>query len=485
MRSNISPEVRGFLYAASGDNDWDGRSPELPKRDIQVALDAAVALTPTPTPFISARVKEAQGGIYSEDLILYESVLFEGAQTTIVSSGPVGVAAASFVSFNPQTLVNNTGGATLLLIDGVESFGCDMAALIVGGDNAIGVELSGALDAIFLDINQLSIGGDGTTGVEVTGTSPTPPDINLETVSFGGDNETFFNYNPANATDVLDLSVSTLSDANGTTHTGTTGLAVRAGTLKVLAGSLVATEVAHVYAGGTLGLSAIALGGDTIVEAGGAAIYSAVGLLVGDLETSGNGTLQVSSETVIGDVTNAGGMSLKTDQLIGDIDNDGTLFAIINSHVGSITGSGVINGRINGHPYGNWVDQIISVEALSPSATNAPYDPITGALAVDEDFDVPIAGEFLLFLSFTGSAASNNRSLVVGWFLDDVLIVDEYTKEPKDPTDLNWPSKQIRVPALSAGTHNLKVRFGKAGGAGGSLVQVEEIRFYATRVRSS
>lgn len=422
MRSNINPETRGYRYASSGDDTWDGRSLELPKKAIQVALDSAAALIPTPTPFNSARVKEAQGGIYFEDLTLYESVLYEGSQTTIVSSGLVGVMAASFVSFDPQTIANSTDNATALLIQDVEQFGTDMSAVIIGGDNAIGIHLDGELDAIFVSVNQFRIGGTGTTGVKVTSTSPTPPDVNFHTASFDGNNETFFEYDPVNSTDLLDLEISTLadtSDAGGGGYSGTTGLAVKGGVLKVRAGSLVASEIARVYDGGTLGMSAIALGGNTIVESGGSCIYPSVGVMAGNMETIGTGTLQTSIETIIGDTLNKGGMSIKSDQVVGDIHNDGTLFAIIDDHDGSLTGSGVTNGVIGGVKQGNWRDKIAlnaaSLITQGPVSTGTTHQVTFGPLLVGDGIDidalgnmtVTIADQFTPIFTFQPSRTTN------------------------------------------------------------------------------
>jgi hypothetical protein len=403
-RSNISHQARGFYYAASGENILDGRSLEAPKKTIQAALDGALTLTPPPSTSATAFVREAQGGLYFEDLTLYDSVLFDGSQTTIVSAGAVGVSAANFVSFRPQTLVNNTTGASCLEVDGVESFGINMAAMFIGGDSGVGFDVKGACDNLFFSVNQVELRGDGCTGVEVTASSNTPMDFNFNTCSFQYSNATFFVFNPPGGDDTADLNISSLADPGGVSPSflGTTGIVVNEGRLKVRAGSLQAETVLNVGAGGVLSVSADAVVG-AITSAGGA-VLDTVGIIAGNLDTTGAGTLHVRSSLITGGATTAGtgAMCLKCDIFIGDITVGvgTTMFAIIDKHTGTLTINGTLNGIINGIRYGNWqnrrkMDTLLSADSFvdqNPVALDTPLQISFGAAQPGAIVDLDASG---------------------------------------------------------------------------------------------
>lgn len=428
-RSNIRTQDRGFYYAASADdNTLDGRSIELPKKTIQAALDGAAALIPTPSTSNIAFVREGQGGVYAENLTLYESVLFEAPQTTIVISGPIGIQAASFTSFRPQTIVCNTDNCTAVQSDGLNSFGCSLSALVVSGNDSKGIEIIGSNVDTFYTVSQLRLSGTDSIGIDVTGESGTPLDFNLNTVSFGGEDEIFFNFNPSDPATTADLNVSTIFKAM-TNPSGAKAVVMDGGIVKARMGSISADVVADV-SNGIFTLSCNAIGGATISRSGGSVVYDTVGVIFGDIETIGTGTAQIRSSIIVGAATNANEMSIKCDQFAGDIINNGTMFVIIGNHVGTLTNNGTINGIINGIRYGNWIvpkDIKCEFSEMSQSTASTTYVDVVGAEITAGDLGE--SGTYTMSFSVIVSASLNNTTISFQMLNDGVPLGLERTIE--------------------------------------------------------
>jgi len=475
-RSNISHQVRGFFYADSGGDTLDGKSIEHPKKTIQAALDGASGLIPTPSPSSIGFVNEAQGGVYVEDLTLYDSVLFEGQHTTIVSTGLVGVSGANSLSFKPQTLVNNTDNATVLEVDALSSFGTTMSGLIVGGDNGLGVEIKNNCDSIFFTISQLQLRGDGSKGVMVTGDCATPIDFNFNTVSFSNNNATFFDYNPLSPVNVADVNISSLFNASGVAYTGTTGLLVQNGILKVRAGSIAAGTAANVQANGILTVSANTVAGSTIVTDG-SCIYDTVGVVFGNMTVSGVGVLQHRGSTVFGSVESSGNsdLALHCNQLQGDLTiGAGTrAFVVIGSMTGTLTVNGTLNGVIGGKHYGDWVQGRTKVLELVGDATTSSVYTTSPQTALSEVINVDYDRAEISF-SFESSNSTANRSTVVGLFVNGVLQGLESDIEQKDANNHSYQCKNVDTPLL-IGNNTIEVKYGVGNGPGGALATVSDI----------
>lgn len=443
---NITSQVRGFYYAASGDDVWDGLSFETPKQTIQAALDATQNLVPPPDVSNFAQVKEAQGGVFTEaGITLYDGVSFEGSLTTIVTSDPLGIKAANGMSLTLQATINSVAASNCIDVDDVILFSAYLNSVTVGGVNGIGFNIQGVCERVFLDVSQLSLDADGAIGYRCSAILPTPLDINDNTIVSPFQDVIYIRHNSPSVADVVSIDVTTICLTGANTiafdHLG--------GRLDVAANIVKAEKLCVVNVGAQFSLDAQICEGDVLVS--GTAILKSIGILMGDIVVSGGGVLEIICLNHIGNITVAPG--------------------------------GVINGIINGIPYGNWIPKIISIESLAPAITNTPYDPVTGVLKVDQDFEIEADGEYILEISFSGSSASTFRSLIVGIFIDDVLLTDEYDKESKDAGDLTWPSKTVRIP-FTVGTHNLKVRFGRASGFGGVFVTLQDFRFYVSAVRS-
>lgn len=470
FKSNIDINNRGLNYADSGDDSWDGRTIETAKKTIQSAIDATQDLIPPPSLSAIATVTEAQGGVFFEDLKLYDSVLFEGRQSTIISSGPIGVECDSNLSFNPQTIINNGVNATAILCDGISSFGCVFSSLVVGGDNSKGVEITGNNDDLFFSISQIRIVGVGSKGVEFTGQVNTPVDFNFNVVSFSADNEIFFHYNPSGGASRADVSVSSVF-IGLTIPSNTTAFLVESGIVKARAGSVEATTVADVT-DSVFTMSCNVIAGKTIARAGASIIYDTVGFINGDLETVGDGTLQVRSSIITGNATNAGGMSIKCDSFMGEIVNTGTMYVQIDNYTGTMPANdGSINGIINGVRFGNWRPEFYQLSNQVPAISILDYDSFP-TFYINQPQTLR-GGDYMITWSASIGVSATNRRCAVGCLIDGVVQFDPADIEPKDANNDYYISKTIKV-NLTAGSHDFQMDFGRRGGTGSAQALIRD-----------
>ena len=180
-KHNIDDNSRGFYYAASGDDAWDGKSVETPKKTIQAAIEAANVLVPPPSAGQLATVEEAQGSTFFEDIVLYDRISVEGSLTAIVTSGAVGIQLASTLSFNPRAIISTSANQTLILIDGEEQLGANISSMTLGGDSATGISLIGLCSAVFITLSEIRASGMGATVIDYAGESLIPSDFNFNT----------------------------------------------------------------------------------------------------------------------------------------------------------------------------------------------------------------------------------------------------------------------------------------------------------------
>ena len=116
------------------------------------------------------------------------------------------------------------------------------------------------------------------------------------------------------------------------------------------------------------------------------------------------------------------------------------------------------------------------IEELAPQSTNSDYAtlPVT---FLDEDFEIreDKAGIHEVIVSFECGVTTTNRQIVVGIFIDDVIIDEEFVMEMKDINNNPYPCKSLPY-NFTPGTHNLKVKFGAQGGIG-AFVELKNFRF--------
>ena len=117
--------------------------------------------------------------------------------------------------------------------------------------------------------------------------------------------------------------------------------------------------------------------------------------------------------------------------------------------------------------------QTKNIESLSPTTTGKNYElnPVT---KLDQSVNIE-AGNYLIHIGFQARSSVTNRSIVVGIFINDVLVDTEFRMEPKDVLDNPYPMKIIPM-TFESGFHNFRVDFGKAGGSGASVVVLSHVR---------
>lgn len=313
---NIDKSSRTFYYDADAKrSDQDGRSLELPKKTMQAAIDAAAALSPSP--FNTARVKQGQGGALAEDIVLVDSVLFEGSQTAIIGAGgAVAVTAASNTALDIQAIVGTADGSVALLIDGKISFGAFLNALRQTGANSQIVKVTGSVDDIFVSAPQVLADADGICCFRVDATSPVPIDFNSDTVILKGDNCTFLEWNQPNALDVGAVQVTTIAGL-GAGSKAIHLLPTNVGSVSCY-GHIIQGEI--LCEGGGLVLDALVVDGDLTVKNGVIANLKSIGVFQGNI----------------------------------NVEVGGVLFIEVDNHiVGTVTNNGTINGRIGDIHYGD------------------------------------------------------------------------------------------------------------------------------------
>lgn len=408
----ITDSATAYFYSLSGDNSLNGLSPEKSKATIQDAIDTANA-----NPSAITTVNEAEGGIYTEAITLYDGVLFEGTQTAIITTGLIGISAASSLSFRPQAIITTTDNATLVEVDGVDQFGLDVRSITLSGASCTGFDVKGNNSGLFFTSSEIRVNNTGITVVKYTGMSDIPADFNFNTVILNGNNSTFFDFDSSVITDTVDVNISSLnSGPTSSLATGTCGFIVRSGVVKVRAGTIGATMAVEAEADGVASVSANVIGGNTY--SAGIVIYDTVGVILGNLETTVTGGILWRGSTITGNATNAGSMSIKCDSFVGEIVNTGSMYAQIGDYTGVMpTDDGSINGVINGVHYGNWKQNTGSLGYVFTSwganiqtigrhpAINGTADgPEISSLGISASAQIPADGtiDVLTYYSDTG-----------------------------------------------------------------------------------
>lgn len=316
-KSNINGQLRGFYYAASGDDAFSGQTIEVPKLTIQAAIDAAIASVPAPSQTNLVLVTGSQGGSFTEGFILGNFVQFNGQDTSISAAAITVITLASGLRCRIEAVSNSqANGNVFLLNDVVDSALFCGRCGITGTGSSFGVILAGTLRDVFVNITALEIQAVGATGITVISSNTEPVDINVGTVGLEANNTTFITKNAAAVSDLTVLSVSSVDTG---IFTGTTAFNVTRGILVVeTAGDINAVAAIVVGAQGVLRITA--------------------GQITGAITVQSGGLLQIIASQVTGNIT---------------VDSGGIIESDIISHVGTVTNNGTLTGQINSTFYGD------------------------------------------------------------------------------------------------------------------------------------
>jgi len=115
------------------------------------------------------------------------------------------------------------------------------------------------------------------------------------------------------------------------------------------------------------------------------------------------------------------------------------------------------------------------IKSLPLSQTNADYD-VSPIVKLSDTFSLGYINAEVE-LNFEAASDAQNRSVVVGLFIDGNLIDEEFSLEPKDSSNNPYSHKKIDY-NFTTGSHTIEVRYGKRGGVSSSFVEVKNVRIF-------
>lgn len=356
---------RGFVWAASdGDNTWAGTSAQVAKKTLQGCIDAVNSLIPTPPDGGLALISNIEDDFITTPVVLPAATTLDviGVAISGSSAGPMLTLGGDRQTVEISNVSNAGTGSTVDITD-LENV--DLRAQIINSlGGGAGVDISGDNDNLFLKISQMRVNGGGSA-IKIRGTSASPYDINLDSVSLESSGDSLIDYNPNSNADVCTLNVTSV--VNGVA--GTCIFAIDGGIIDITSQAMTADKLAIVNNDSRFGLDANEVFGDLEVNNTAIAILKSTGLMVGDLTLSDTATCYLDCSNFVGDIA---------------VPTGTTLEVIIKNHSGNITDkSGTINGIINGVRYGNW---IINTNLVLFGASTDNQEPV--------DVDTPLQIEY-------------------------------------------------------------------------------------------
>jgi len=405
FKANIPPTARDFYFSPVGRTVDSGLSTESPVSTPKEAVALINALVPPLSASNPASLTASVTGTYTEGIIVPRFTTCNSRFAAIVSIDPILVSLLGRHSAEWGALLSLSENATVVHISATQRVSIEVNALVTTGDNSVGIDVNGICDEIFIRVKLADLGGDGSVLVDHTASSATPIDYEFQGVRFMDENQTIIKYNDPIATTQTVFKIASGQAASVATSTvGSLFIDLIAGNIVVNAEVISAETVVRVGSGAILSLDCLALFGNTIILDGGIAIYKSIGVLFGDIEVQGSGTLQITATNVVGNIVTSGAssLSLKADQVVGDITIGAgtTAYFIIGELVGTLTNNGTINGIIGGVRYGNWrnrrqYETILSADSLvsqNPVSLDTPIQVSFGGAQVTGVVDIDAAG---------------------------------------------------------------------------------------------
>jgi len=264
QKGSIDPQERGFYFSKTGESKFDGTSYERPKPTMQEAINATQLLDPPPAGNALAVVSSAQGGSFPTGFTLFDFVQFNGQNVSITEDTVVAVEMASFLGCNLTSVSNAQAASTVFNIDSQSFVSLECGLInVFGTGGAKALNITGSCDNLFVEFKQVTLIADDSIGINITATSPTPIDINIDTVSMDGANSTFMIYDPVNLSDICICSVSSIVKNS---VIGTTGYVIKNGSLEIEINHLQCDIALSVETGATCSIISQRVIGDIIVS---------------------------------------------------------------------------------------------------------------------------------------------------------------------------------------------------------------------------
>lgn len=469
FRDNQPTTGRDFFFSTSGDNAFLGTSDENPVADPSQAATNASALTPPPGTSDPASINASVSGTYSAGVVVPQFVTCRASSASVITSDAINVQAMGRHEVEWGSLLNFSNNGICFQIDGQTRVAAEVNACVPVGEDGIGFNITGVCDEVFVELRLGDIQGERGIMFNHTANSPTPIQYRVENVTFNTDDQTAILYNDTVGTTATVFNVSDVQTKNGgAVAPGSIVAHIMAGTAVVDSDVLAAETIARVEGGGILTLSAQNIFGNTLIESGGICIYPSMAFCSGDLETQSAAALQTRITNIVGDITNAGSMSILSDSVTGEIINTGSMFVIIGTYSGTMPDDdGSIDGIINDVRFGNWVPESDkTILDFSPgTSTTSGSVPLAKATVVIPDVDATFIIEGTSMTSFSNV----NGHSVVRLFNDTDLsaLGRQWEVEQEDADDILSPVlRQEFVQTEGSGAKTIELQFFVGSGTG-------------------
>lgn len=395
--NNIPKTGQDFFYTRAGDNTVSGRSNETPVFDPQTAIGRANDLDPPPSSLFPASINASVSGTYFQSVTIPDFVNCTSALASLIAVEPFCVSCGNRQGVSWGALINFNDGGSCLEIDGKFRVSAEVNTMVVGteGDiinqrdsrieptqaasiNNVGFLVTESCSEIFCSVVSAVIGGEGASLIRHDATSPNPVEYIVGNCTFFGDNQTFMEFNPPNATDQAIVNASSIQESTDAASTANSmGYRVRSGRL------IADNEVIQAkYIG-------------VIEEEGQFAIDSIIA--VGKISVKDNAFANIAAEI-----------------LVSDIEVDATAqanFMALN-YSGTVTpsdpGAGPINGHLGSRRFGTW--RVLDVVVLKG---------VDGTIQTPANIGVPLQVTF-------GPAQANPEVSVDALGNITILVTNEY-----------------------------------------------------------
>lgn len=273
LKSNLDPPATGVYFALNGKSEFDGATPERPKPKIQEAIDVAEASSPSPSPGNTYSVIAAQGGNFTESVVMADSVLLRAEDVTMVIDAPVALTAANLTNITSATIINNQDGGAVFKIDGKSSFGVQLLYCSCEGENSSIYEVTGTCSSLFLNVNSNQVVGDDGICYNFTGVADTVLFFNAEEIDLLGNDCIGIRWA---GTGTGSSSINAITSNAINARSGTVLLGISTIAFKIESGTYVADigvsntdALCIVESGARLDLGCLSASGNILVEAGG------------------------------------------------------------------------------------------------------------------------------------------------------------------------------------------------------------------------
>ena len=354
---------RRFYFISEGDNTKDGNSPEVPHADPYQNLISVAALQP---PVDNAnRASIVGSGAFTHYLNIPQFVAARTPDASVLTfTDQVALELNGDHTVEHGTIGNFVANGVCIKSNSNKRIVDRTNAVLVGGTDGIGIEVSGTADDSSYNIVQAELLADGATFVKHTAESETPVNYSAGIVEFFDTNQSLFYYDPQGPSSEVIFNVDAAQPDKNSTTTGSCIAEIKGGVAVVSGDVLAAEKLSDTASGATTVLSGRATTGDNTVQDGGSLILNSIGNHVGDIDTLGDGTCLATIQAITGDVHVQGTSTqfINNQLFIGDITVDAgcTLIAQIGAHIGNLTNNGTIHGWISRQPFGDAVQSIQS-----------------------------------------------------------------------------------------------------------------------------